>query len=177
VKRKRLRRPLRVQGSWINVLVSFALITEWGNHRLAIDNLDGFARAYRCVNYSKSSRYGAWTNHFARRDKSRVFSVFSAERNYAKQFHALHGVKTMNHPSPFRNGKCLMENEICSILDCKYVVKICALRPDDWLALRRRFFHKVKWTEPVITLKLTACSGKIRLAIRRSGNRFECLSY
>jgi hypothetical protein len=45
--------------------------------------------------------------------------IFSADRNYIKQFHALHKVKTINHSSPFRNHKGLMENEICSFLIVK----------------------------------------------------------
>jgi hypothetical protein len=58
-------------------------------------------------------------------------SIFSAERNYVRQFHALHKVMTVNLPSPFRNRKGLMENEICSILGSKNAIKICALRLDD----------------------------------------------
>jgi hypothetical protein len=48
---------------------------------------------------------------------------FSAEHHYVKQFHSLHRVMTVNQPSPFRNRKCLMENEICSILGCKNAPK------------------------------------------------------
>jgi hypothetical protein len=66
-------------------------------------------------------------------------SIFSAELNYARQLHALHSVITVNQPSPFRNRKGLMENEICSIIGRKNTIKIYALRPDDWLALHRRF--------------------------------------
>jgi hypothetical protein len=58
-------------------------------------------------------------------------SIFSGERNYLKQFHVLQRVKTMNHPLPFRNRKCLMENERYSILDRKNTVKICRLGTDD----------------------------------------------
>jgi hypothetical protein len=46
---------------------------------------------------------------------------------------------TVNQLSLFRNHKGLMENEICPILGRKNAIKICPLKPDDWLALRRRF--------------------------------------
>jgi hypothetical protein len=40
-------------------------------------------------------------------------------------------MKTMNHPSPFRNCKGLMQNEMCPILDRENAVKIFKLRADD----------------------------------------------
>jgi hypothetical protein len=58
-------------------------------------------------------------------------SIFSAERNYVKQFHELHRVKAMNYSSPFRNRKGLIESEMCAILDRKHAVKIFTLRPDE----------------------------------------------
>jgi hypothetical protein len=45
----------------------------------------------------------------------------------------------MNHPSPFKNRTSLLEDTIWLILDCKKTAKICTLRPDASLALRRRF--------------------------------------
>jgi hypothetical protein len=55
------------------------------------------------------------------------YSIFSAEPDYVKEFHALHRVKTMNYPPLFRNGKTVTEKEMFLILDSKNTATIFAL--------------------------------------------------
>jgi hypothetical protein len=49
--------------------------------------------------------------------------VFSAERNYVRQFHALHGVLRVNQSSPLRNRKDLMETKYARFLVIKMPLK------------------------------------------------------
>jgi hypothetical protein len=58
-------------------------------------------------------------------------SILSVERNYVKQFHALHTVKTMNHSSSFNSREGLMQDEICLIFGRKNAVKIWVLKHHD----------------------------------------------
>jgi hypothetical protein len=82
-------------------------------------------RCHRMAHLISFTVLAFWVYHFCHH--YRVYhpkcSIFSAERDYVKQFQASHWVKTINHPSPFRNRKGLMEIKICSILDRKNAVK------------------------------------------------------